>query len=213
MRNVFLTAAMTLVLLLTCVTGLAAASQLQTTIDNATVTDVTQEEPAQGPVIQCGDRGADVQRVQKLLADAGFYPGTLDGIFGNGTARAVKGFQAVYKLPVDGVVGRDTLVVMQRATAEPDRYSRSIIMTATAYTADNGCGNTTYSGHSLRRGLVAVDPRVIPLGSRLYIQGYGYAIADDVGGAIKGNRIDLAFESLGGAMQFGVRKVTVYIVD
>jgi 3D (Asp-Asp-Asp) domain-containing protein len=57
---------------------------------------------------------------------------------------------------------------------------------------------------------VAVDPRVIPMGTRLFIPGYGVAIAGDTGGAIRGNRIDLGFNSLSDALRFGRRAVTVY---
>jgi 3D (Asp-Asp-Asp) domain-containing protein len=214
-RKFFLTAAMTFVLLLTCVSGqVAAAGQTTSAGDAVVATYSEQTGPAQGPVIKYGDRGADVKRVQKLLADSGFYPGALDGVYGGGTVQAVKSFQTAYNLPADGIVGRETIIVMERATGEPDRYSRSLVMTATAYTSDDyGCGDRTSRGHALRRGLVAVDPRIIPMGSRLYIQGYGYAIADDVGSAIRGNRIDLAFETLGSAMKFGRRQVTVYIID
>jgi 3D (Asp-Asp-Asp) domain-containing protein len=87
-------------------------------------------------------------------------------------------------------------------------------MSATAYTAyDDGNGSYTYRGNLLRKGLVAVDPAQIPLGTRLYIEGYGYAIADDVGGAIKGNKIDLAFDNRADALQFGRRNVTVHILN
>jgi 3D (Asp-Asp-Asp) domain-containing protein len=55
-----------------------------------------------------------------------------------------------------------------------------------------------------------VDPRVIPLGTRLFIPGYGLAVAGDTGGAIHGNRIDLGFNSLRDALLFGRRPVTVY---
>ena len=65
----------------------------------------------------------------------------------------------------------------------------------------------------MKKGIAAVDPNVIPLGTRLFIPGYGEAIADDVGGSIKGNRIDLAFDSRDDALQFGVRNVIVYIVE
>jgi 3D (Asp-Asp-Asp) domain-containing protein len=61
--------------------------------------------------------------------------------------------------------------------------------------------------------VVAVDPSVIPLGSRLFIEGYGYAIAGDTGGAIQGMRIDLCFNSYDEAIRFGRRTVKVYIVD
>ena len=58
--------------------------------------------------------------------------------------------------------------------------------------------------------IVAVDPRVIPLGSRLYIDGYGFAVAADTGGAIKGNRIDLLLETHQTALKFGRRQLQIY---
>jgi 3D (Asp-Asp-Asp) domain-containing protein len=84
-------------------------------------------------------------------------------------------------------------------------------MVATAYTAScGGCDGMTAIGHRAGHGIVAVDPRVIPLGTRLYIPGYGPAIAGDTGGAIIGHRIDLGFDSWRDAMLFGRRDVTVY---
>ena len=65
----------------------------------------------------------------------------------------------------------------------------------------------------MRRGLVATDPRIIPMGTRLYIEGYGYAIADDTGGAIRGHKIDLAVDTLTEAYQIGRRQMTVYILE
>ena len=62
-------------------------------------------------------------------------------------------------------------------------------------------------------GVVAVDPSIIPLGTRLYIPGYGMAIAADTGGAIVGYCIDLCMESYAEAMDFGRRVVTVYVLD
>lgn len=61
-------------------------------------------------------------------------------------------------------------------------------------------------------GVVAVDPQVIPLGTRLYIEGYGYAIAADVGGAIEERRIDLCFGRRQSALQFGRRMVQVHVL-
>ena len=84
-------------------------------------------------------------------------------------------------------------------------------MVATAYTADcSGCSGITASGRPAGHGIVAVDPRVIPLGTHLYIPGYGLAVAGDTGGAILGDRIDLGFDSLRDALIFGRREVTVY---
>jgi 3D (Asp-Asp-Asp) domain-containing protein len=89
----------------------------------------------------------------------------------------------------------------------------AISMVATAYTANcYGCSGMTASGQHAGHGIVAVDPRVIPLGSHLYIPGYGQAIAGDTGGAIHGNRVDLGFNSDSDAMQFGRRSVTVYVL-
>jgi 3D (Asp-Asp-Asp) domain-containing protein len=89
----------------------------------------------------------------------------------------------------------------------------AISMVATAYTANcSGCSGTTATGQHAGHGIVAVDPRVIPLGSHLYIPGYGKAVAGDTGGAIHGNRVDLGFNSDADAMQFGRRPVTVYVL-
>ncbi|HCO18721.1 MAG TPA: hypothetical protein DIT39_03815, partial [Tissierellales bacterium] len=77
----------------------------------------------------------------------------------------------------------------------------------------------TATGTRARPGTVAVDPRVIPLGTKLYIQSldgtkdYGFAIAEDVGGAIKGEKIDLFFNSATDVRYFGRRDVKVYILD
>ncbi|HEX3549688.1 MAG TPA: 3D domain-containing protein [Candidatus Elarobacter sp.] len=89
----------------------------------------------------------------------------------------------------------------------------AISMVATAYTAGcGGCSGMTASGRPAGHGVVAVDPRVIPLGTRMYIPGYGRAVAGDTGGAIRGNRIDLGFNSNAAANQFGRRSVTVYLI-
>ncbi len=93
-------------------------------------------------------------------------------------------------------------------------YKSKMIMTATAY-HPNCCGSPgglTASGEKAQRGQVAVDPRVIPLGSILYIPTYGYAKASDVGGKIKGNKIDLCFDTREEVKNFGKRKVEVYIL-
>jgi 3D (Asp-Asp-Asp) domain-containing protein len=91
------------------------------------------------------------------------------------------------------------------------RYA--VRMIATAYVPwCYGCSGITKMGLRAGRGVVAVDPNVIPLGSRLFIPGYGNALAGDTGGAIVGNRIDLGYENQSEAMQFGRRAVTVYVL-
>jgi uncharacterized protein YabE (DUF348 family) len=84
---------------------------------------------------------------------------------------------------------------------------------ATAYTAGcYGCSGITASGTPAGHGVVAVDPALIPLGTKLYVPGYGRAVAGDTGGAIRGHRIDLGFNSLGEARRFGRREITVYVL-
>ena len=90
-------------------------------------------------------------------------------------------------------------------------------MEATAYspTVQETDGNPwmTASGMKSGRGVVAVDPKVIPLGSKLYVEDYGYAIAGDTGGAIKGNRIDVFFYSSGETARWGRRSVRVFVLE
>ncbi len=93
------------------------------------------------------------------------------------------------------------------------RFKRVEYMEATAYTPTDGSWHgITASGIPARRGVVAVDPRVIPLGSRLYVTGYGLALAADTGGAIVGNRIDLCVESASEAWHYGRQPVKVYVL-
>ncbi|WP_406677436.1 3D domain-containing protein [Neomoorella carbonis] len=94
-------------------------------------------------------------------------------------------------------------------TATAARAGDTLQVIATAYTHT---GNRTATGIWPYRGIVAVDPRVIPLGTRLYVEGYGYAVAQDTGGLIKGNRIDVFLDSEAEAIQWGRRQVTVRIL-
>ena len=94
------------------------------------------------------------------------------------------------------------------------RYSKAIQVRATAYTPyDPGCTGITATGMKATKGVVAVDPRVIPLGSQVYVPGYGVAIAADTGGAIKGNRLDVCYNTLAEAYTWGVKNVTVYVLE
>lgn len=93
-------------------------------------------------------------------------------------------------------------------------YSNIMSMEASAYLPGDGSGSgITATGIRATYGVAAVDPSVIPLGTRLYIPGYGEAIAADTGGAIRGYMIDLCMESYSEAMSFGRRNVTVYVLD
>lgn len=97
------------------------------------------------------------------------------------------------------------------------QYSRMLPMTATAYyPGPESCGPNatgyTRMGIKAQYGVVAVDPRVIPLGTRLYVEGYGPALAADTGSAIKGQKIDLCFDTYREARLYGKKKIKVYIL-
>lgn len=101
------------------------------------------------------------------------------------------------------------------SSGEVITYTKALSVTATAYCLKG----TTASGTQSRYGAIAVDPSVIPLGTKMYIVSddgkwiYGYATAEDTGGAIKGNKIDLFYDSYDTCIQFGRRSCTVYILD
>jgi 3D (Asp-Asp-Asp) domain-containing protein len=85
-------------------------------------------------------------------------------------------------------------------------------MVATGYPA-MCCGTgRTRTGRRATYGVVAVDPRVIPLGTMVYVEGYGLALACDTGGAIKGHRIDLCYDSNYEANRYGRKHVKVHIL-
>jgi 3D (Asp-Asp-Asp) domain-containing protein len=93
-----------------------------------------------------------------------------------------------------------------------------LYVSATAYTAYcSGCSGTTTSGINLRSNpnakVIAVDPSVIPLGSKVWVEGYGYAIAADTGGAIKGNKIDVFIPTKSAAYQWGRKTVRIKILE
>jgi 3D (Asp-Asp-Asp) domain-containing protein len=108
-------------------------------------------------------------------------------------------------------VGQRRLVASRGAFAGYEYLD--VVATAYAPWHGRGVDGTTAIGLRAGYGVVAVDPRVIPLRSRLYIEGYGYAIAGDTGGRIKGLRVDLGFDSVREARRFGRRPVRVYILQ
>lgn len=111
--------------------------------------------------------------------------------------------------------------IAQRLNPQPSEANRVINITATAYASgyeDNGIWNDkTHLGTKVRPGIIAVDPKVIPLGSKVYVEfedGKGmYAVAEDTGGAIKGNRIDIAMENRPKAKKFGIQDVKVHVLE
>lgn len=134
----------------------------------------------------------------------------------------------IIKNPISKIVEYGTLLTYKTARGDVLRYSDSMRMRATSYTAsfeDTGKHpghpefGITYTGTRARVGVIAVDPRVIPLGSKVYVEmlgdipDYGFATAEDIGSAIKGDLIDLYFDNSDDVRRWGVKNVNVYILD
>ncbi|OZS77857.1 peptidoglycan-binding protein [Tetzosporium hominis] len=109
-------------------------------------------------------------------------------------------------------------VESQETSQAPAEATQTLTVEATAYTAYcEGCSGTTATGIDLRANpgmkVIAVDPNVIPLGSKVWVEGYGEAIAGDTGGAIKGNKIDIFMPDQQDALNWGRQTITVKILD
>ena len=85
-------------------------------------------------------------------------------------------------------------------------------MIATAYTYSGDAEDLTFSELPVAQGAIAVDPRVIPLGTVLWVEGYGYGVAIDTGGLIKGHKIDVFIPNKHAAQDWGVQRVKVIII-
>lgn len=136
--------------------------------------------------------------------------------------------EIVYKDPVDEIIEVGTKKNTVATSRGGFRFNEEFDMVATAYdlsfeSTGKRPGDLYYgitaSGTKAQPGTVAVDPKVIPLGTKLYVASidgspdYGFATALDTGGAIKGNRIDLFMEDNSDALRFGIRQVKVYILE
>jgi len=155
-----------------------------------------------------------VLNIQMSLANAGQNL-LVDGVWGAQTKNAIIAFQEYNGIATTGEVDNDTMYLLKRFQSDvvSRGFTRSIVVEATGYTRyDEGCSDYTATGEYLRRGIIAVDPSIIPMGTRVFIPGYGVAVAADTGGAIRGNKIDLAFDSRSEAFAWGRRTVTMFII-
>ncbi|MEW8995440.1 3D domain-containing protein [Clostridium sp.] len=164
------------------------------------------------------------QGVEEVVQDGsnGERTITTEVVYENGkevNRRVVK--EVVSKNPINKIIDIGTLAVVRPSRGSNGQdiaYSSMISCMSTAYTSDRGdSGTVTATGTTVRRNpdgysTVAVDPRVIPLGTKLYIEGYGLAIAEDTGGAIVGNKVDVYVDSYDEAVNWGRRQVNVYIL-
>lgn len=137
----------------------------------------------------------------------------------NGEVADVSITEEVISDPVDEIILEGTKEVPTVPGTSDVEYSKVLTMNATAYCPCTICcgayaNGYTANGMKAGYGVAAVDTSVIPLGTKLYVEGYGYCIAADTGGAIKGNRIDLCFDTHWAALNsgFGHKNVKVYVL-
>ncbi len=115
--------------------------------------------------------------------------------------------------PVEAIIQMGTSGFKQSSRSSFTR-DKVLTMESTAYLPTDGSGTgRTASGRKAAFGVVAVDPKVIPLGTLLFVEGYGFAIAADTGGAIKGNKIDVCLHNRKEALNWGRRKVKVHVFE
>lgn len=141
----------------------------------------------------------------------------VDGVAGARTLKA----ETVVTPPVDEVVlvgtrrgaSRVSRAGVGTLAAAAPKGGRQLTVVTTAYApGTDGVDHVTATGARAGYGIIAVDPHVIPLGTRLYVPGYGYGIAADTGGAIHGNRIDLCYDTRAEALAWGRRTVTIIVL-
>lgn len=158
--------------------------------------------------------GTSVIKLQNLLLLHGYNPGIVDGRMGSDTEGAVAQLQHFYGMRETGIPDSQVWQKLQDAPVFMGNYRKVLSMQSTAYTPnDSGETGFTADGSYAGKGHAAVDPGVIPLGTLLYVEGYGYAVADDVGGSITGKRIDLGVDTLDQAYRWGTKNVKVYVVS
>lgn len=196
-------------------------------ISRVTVENSTYEEAVAPNVIKkSSDEYAQGKSVVSQEGADGVSKNTYRIVKKNGeiVSKTLLNSEAVKK-PVDKIVINGTKKTPAISSRGGIRYKKVVKCSATAYdpgVQSNGAyPGKTATGRTAAPGIVAVDPRVIPLNSRLYIEStddgkswtYGYAIAGDTGGAIKGNKIDLCFSTIKECYQFGRRQCNVYILE
>ena len=184
-------------------------------IVNVEKKELVQNEPINFETIVEKDESLD-KSVSKVKSEGvnGEKEVTYEVVYRDGveTSRNVTSTKTITE-PKNEIVIKGTGQVYASRGGESINYKEKLNCVATAYSGDR----TTATGRSPVRNpggmsTIAVDPSVIPLGSKVYVEGYGYAIAADTGGAIKGNIIDLFLNSSSECWSWGRRPVTVLVV-
>lgn len=198
----------------------AEAAQLPVAVppgSTGSVAGVVQVKPEAEPeipglVAKRGQSGQVVLEIQAMLNELQLYNLAMDGSFGPGTEAAVKAFEKKHHKPELGIVDQVLYDLLKdESKLDFSSFKHRAVMDSTAYSSeDPGLGEYTATGARVQKGVIAVDPDVIPLGTMVYVLDYGYALAADIGGDIQGYILDLAFDSHQEALDWGSREVTVY---
>ncbi|WP_294374289.1 3D domain-containing protein [uncultured Clostridium sp.] len=188
---------------------------LSVQIINVEKKELVQNEPINFETIVEKDENLD-KSVSKVKSEGvnGEKEVTYEVVYKDGveTSRNITSTKTIVE-PQNEIVLKGTGQVYASRGGESINYKEKLNCVATAYSGDK----TTATGKAPVRNpggisTIAVDPSFIPLGSKVYVEGYGYAIASDTGGAIKGNIIDLFLNSSSECKTWGRRPVTVLIV-
>ena len=187
---------------------------------NTTIKIITQKEVITTEII-------DIPFETKIIENSSLFKGiervTQQGI--NGSMQVTlknlyEGTEIVSSNEIGTVVLKQTISnitevgTMEIPTIDGYSYIEAISVIATGYTPyDPGCDNFTALGTPAVKGVIAVDPTVFKYGTKFYIPGYGVGVAEDCGGAIKGNKIDLCYATQEEAFAWGRRTLTVYIIE
>jgi uncharacterized protein YabE (DUF348 family)/3D (Asp-Asp-Asp) domain-containing protein len=188
-----------------------------------TFTRVVQEETTLTPEVEIR-KDPLLPKGERRVVDEG-APGTLlrvyrvtvtDGVEGEPGLTAEKVVDEPEPTVIALGTGQGLKDVVNRGRlvpCAPEGGTRVRVETTAYSPRQPGLDFTTATGARAKRGVIAVDPRVIPLGTRVYVPGYGYAVARDTGGAIKGHRIDLCYDSVAECVRWGRRDVTIIVLD
>jgi 3D (Asp-Asp-Asp) domain-containing protein len=173
--------------------------------DSGTLKNLGLDQDVHTDTLKVGGKGLKVIFLQEKLVKLG----KLKGPFYSGIVEHPVTSQRV--IPNNLGSKKDLVSPNPKATTQ-------IQVKATAYTSDcSGCSGITKTGIDLNQNphekVIAVDPNIIPLGTKVYVPGYGYAVAGDTGGAINGHHIDVHLESKHAANKWGVKTLNITVVN
>ena len=188
----------------------ASGSTLTVNITRVFAETVTVETPISYKTVEKQDNTLEVG-IKRTVSEGtdGVLQKTVKHIYENGVYKYSEELsQTVLKQPIDKVIARGTINIAEK---EGVLFEFTEVLTVKSY-AYTEPGGLTRMETPCRVGAIAVDPKVIPLGTKLYVEGYGFATAEDTGSMIKGNTIDVYFDSEDECYTWGIKYPKVYIL-